>query len=400
MVFKNIIPTASPLEDRRKIIFISCVKKPPYLEYRFYFDHLIAHNFDVEFWDLSRLFGVGDAPCSNVAYVIQFESRRKVIEHIKRNSTNLFVILFNIEYRFLWIYRLLSKYRCKIFYFSWGHFPRAKTDKKHTFFDALMSPKNIYKKFIMYFYKYMKLTRDCEGIFFAGDKRKEHLETKKYIPINLPDFEEYCDLLSGLALDTKDIPTEKYLVFLDSYLPFHPDFRRNNLPTIDPERYRVGISNFFKKVEDDLGMRIIIAAHPKSEYPLGYFGKRVLIKNKTAQLVMKSQGVISHYSTSTAHAVLWRKPILFISSYDIRHCAGAEYMELITTAMAKELNMPLYNIDHLPKTVSFPEVRENVYEEYKRKYITTNTCFEKRNKDIMLQTFLKATSHSMSSGSL
>jgi hypothetical protein len=61
---------------------------------------------------------------------------------------------------------------------------------------------------------------------------------------------------------------------------------------------------------------VIIAAHPRSDYHKknNPFNGRQCIINETINLVKYSKFVIIHSSTSTNYAVLYNKPIIFISS--------------------------------------------------------------------------------------
>ncbi|MHB1100401.1 MAG: hypothetical protein ACYCZR_12680 [Burkholderiales bacterium] len=373
------------MNGSNKIIFLTFVKKPGYFEKRFFVEDLKDRGFGIEFWDLSALFGnPGSGEDEN--HVKKFADRSKVAAAIESERMASFVMLFDFEYRFIWIYRLLTKYECKLFFFSWGAFPGIK---RETPLKSFPTPARIYKAIVLRACRHLNLLKFFDVIFYAGEKAKPIATNARFqIPANLPDFEEYCDLVSGKsAWDPLSLPEGGYAVFLDCYLPFHPDFRINGMKNIDPEKYRIGINAFFDKIELDIEKPVVIAAHPKAEYPQGYFGSRLLIKNETARLVMNSRAVISHYSTSTSHAVLWKKPLVFVYSDDMINTTDAAHMVPITNAMAEELAMPIYNIDHLPQKISLHEVQDELYERYRKNYITTLPSCNQRNREIFLKAF-------------
>lgn len=379
------------MKTGKKIIFLSFVIKPWHFEKFYFIDHLIANGFEIEFWDMSTVFKVDIGRIADPTHVRKLESRSSVRELIKNNQFATFVLLFALEYRFLWIYRLLTEHKCKLFFFSSGHFPSIKKNIFHEILDVMNNPKNIYKKIVLSAVNRMKMVKNFDVVLFDANRAKEKSPgANQYVAINSLEFETYCDLSSASTSTQafEGIPYQKYIVFLDSCLPFNSDPKRNGYQNVDPERYRIGITNLFDQLEHNLGIKVIIAAHPKSEYSSEYFENRPIIKWKTAQLVMRANFVISHYSTATNYAVLWKKPIIFICSDDFSRIPRARYRMLITSGMAKELNMPLYNMDHLPEKISFSDVNDKVYDQYREKYVTLNTSCEKRNKDIILAAFL------------
>ena len=376
------------MNGSNKIIFLTFVRKPGYFEKRFFVDELQNRGFEIELWDLSALFG-NEVSGAGEPYVKIFADRLIVASGIESNRSASFVLLFNLEYRFLWIYRLLTRCGCRLFFFSWGAFPSLAPGKTSFSLKSIPAPAKLFRGAVLRAFRYLNLVKNLDGVLYAGEKAKSSAPNAvHYIPVNLPDFEEYCDLASGKFGEYHGpLPGEGYVVFLDCYLPFHPDFKINRLKNVDPEKYRTGINAFFEKIESCLGKPIVIAAHPKAEYPPGYFGSRHLIRNETARLVMNCHAVISHYSTSTSYAVLWKKQLVFVYSDDMKNSTDAAYMVPITNALAEELAMPIYNIDHLPEKIALHEVQDEYYERYRKNYITTNTSCEQRNRDIFLKIF-------------
>ena len=121
----------------KKIIFISYIIKPDYFEKRYCIYDLIAKGFEIEYWDLSLIFGIENDETGDSDHVIKFKSRTNVKESIKNNVFSSFVLLIHLEHRFFWIYRLLTKYHCKLFFFSWGEFPPPRISKFQSLKNSL-----------------------------------------------------------------------------------------------------------------------------------------------------------------------------------------------------------------------------------------------------------------------
>jgi hypothetical protein len=126
------------------------------------------------------------------------------------------------------------------------------------------------------------------------------------------DYDIYLE--EGDRSATVDITTG---VFIDEYLPFHPDYAyMGNKSPVTPDQYYPQICRFFDHIEREFGYKIIIAAHPRSRYEdlPEYFGGRPVIKNKTSELVKNSGFIIMHTSTAINFAVLYRKPVIIVTT--------------------------------------------------------------------------------------
>lgn len=121
-------------------------------------------------------------------------------------------------------------------------------------------------------------------------------------------------------------------VFLDNYLPHHPDclFSGTKSP-VTSKIYYAELRKFFDAVERMSGLKVVVAAHPRSKYEEiegELFGSRRIISGKTAELVKQADLILTTFSTSISFGVLYKKPILFMttdeinldrSSYDYRN---------------------------------------------------------------------------------
>jgi len=172
-------------------------------------------------------------------------------------------------------------------------------------------------------------------------------------------------------------------VFLDEYLPFHPDFLYVGIEfPISPDDYYPKICNYFKIIEKNMNTQIVIAAHPRSDYNNSpdYFCGRTIIKGKTACLVKESSFVIAHMSTSINFAILYHKPIIFITTDDLQKLIWGKYIPgLYITAIASELGKIPINIDHVSgfNWDKEMEINEEAYLRYRNLYIKKQGTPEK-----------------------
>jgi hypothetical protein len=112
-------------------------------------------------------------------------------------------------------------------------------------------------------------------------------------------------------------PQPRTGVFLDEYFPLHPDNLHYGLAaTLTPEEYYPMLCRFFGALERRFGVRIVIAAHPRSHYEdhPDFFEGRTVVRGRTAQLVRDCGFALMHHSLAGNFAVLFRKPILFLTS--------------------------------------------------------------------------------------
>lgn len=233
-------------------------------------------------------------------------------------------------------------------------------------------------KFIFKNISYYYLPIQYSKFIFAGG-------TQSILNYNIPRSVDtkivWCHTLDyDLYLDNikvgfkKKRKSEKYALFIDGYMPFHPDYFFMNIkPPTTPETYYPILCNFFKYVEEKTGLKVIIAAHPRSkheEHP-DYFGSREVIRGKTRNLTRGCEFVLTHYSTSLNFAVLYKKPVIFITTNDLeRSRIDANYIysyswEFKKNAYNIEQN---YDIDWNGELI----INEKIYNNYKEKYIKKN----------------------------
>lgn len=163
-----------------------------------------------------------------------------------------------------------------------------------------------------------------------------------------------------------------YAVFLDEDMIYHSDYDYLGIkPPTTEQTYYASMNGFFQKLERNIGMPVVVAAHPRSRSDLSsqLWNGRTTIYAKTAQLVRDATLVLCHQSTAVSFAVMWRKPLLFLTTNELIPSFLGPRIALGSTL----LGAPLINIDgnsnQLPDIKSLFEVDEVAYAKYTDEYI-------------------------------
>lgn len=124
------------------------------------------------------------------------------------------------------------------------------------------------------------------------------------------DYDKYL-------LDTrKDDVGEEYILFIDEATGIHPEeiYKKEIYRNEDfIKKYRCSMIRLFEKLENNYGLRTIIAAHPKAEYTGDEFGNREIIQFQSYELIKKAALIIIQYSTMVDIAALYKKRVLFVT---------------------------------------------------------------------------------------
>lgn len=223
-------------------------------------------------------------------------------------------------------------------------------------------------------------------VMCAGDIRYNQLiNDKKFQKTNIIKSHAFdYDLFLEKVGDNK---YGDYVVFLDEYFPFHPDFALLGIDyTHIAKEYYNNLNKLFDQVEKDTGAEVIIAAHPRSYYyshDVDYFLNRKIIKNQTINLVKHAKFCIMHASTSINFVTLYHKPVMFVTMDCIAN--SATHQILIT--MAKELQASVFNIDQNNMTQAKDNTSYNKesYQSYIDTYIKCSGSAKINTTSLLLQ---------------
>lgn len=186
------------------------------------------------------------------------------------------------------------------------------------------------------------------------------------------------------SYDLVPLKTNKYAVYVDQNLPFHPDFLvHQGVSSVDPKNFFTLLNRFFDDIESNHGVEVVIALHPKSTYPNDVFGGRNMVLASTENLIKYSEFVMLHCSTSVASVVLHEKEVHFLI-YPEMFTKATKIWARITQRLAAELRAPIINI--ATETVKRYDTQTTYYQRFKYKYLVSasreseNTAQTLRNK--------------------
>jgi hypothetical protein len=166
-------------------------------------------------------------------------------------------------------------------------------------------------------------------------------------------------------------PLAPYAVFLDEDMIYHSDFDHSEIKSpATAEAYYRSMNGFFDKLEREWGMPVTVAAHPRSrsDSRSQQWGDRTIVHGRTAQLVRDAKLVLCHQSTAVSFAVMWRKPLIFLTTDEL----VPSYLQPRIALGSALLRSPLVNVDgdtELPPRESLFAVDEAAYAKYAEAYI-------------------------------
>jgi hypothetical protein len=254
------------------------------------------------------------------------------------------------------LFRILMRSKAKYGQIDFGLQPAHNRQLEKTFINRLLgrittviaNPKTILDRIYSKIPNNLKGLRAFDFLILGGGeaiaKRNHEINpfATKWVWTHTLDY----DLYLQLSAETQPDPDSgSYIVYLDSYLPFHPTWQIMGKPApVSPDNFYPPLMELFSHLEKKLGIPVIIAAHPRSKYnEMGedYFGGRKLVFGETARLVRNARLSIGHFSTSNSYNVLFGKPVICVTTNELEASQFAGYV----ASMAEMLGNKALNID-------------------------------------------------------
>lgn len=175
-----------------------------------------------------------------------------------------------------------------------------------------------------------------------------------------------------------ELPRGKYAVFLDEALSHHPDWVIGGGRPENVEKIYEDLRGTFDAIEKETGLPVVISLHPKAGYTEseieGIFGDRAAFSNITPTLVRGADLVLGHASTSLSYAVIYRKPVLFMTNPQIRASRDGILVDLRASWLEQQpIDMSLINV-RIGDPLKIPSVNEKVYENFMHNFICSRTA--------------------------
>lgn len=356
------------------------------VRHNFFMDGLQAKDFTILYCDIHPLV-IGDMDICDQevssSYVTVF-SYDQIKQIIAAHRNAVFILAFDANLKSLPILRYLTRYDCRTIRIG------IHTAINLSFGEKLISIRsygwNKVPVFLMMTWR--RLLFACRTVFsplktvdiffYCGENSRRLNSGQHMVAINSFDYEDARQLQRQPNLP--DFGSGRFAVFLDQYYPYHPDVKIDGGKAPTPALYFNALNCFFDRIEQELGLEVIIAAHPKAMYRNHEFGARKLYKYRTAELVKASDLVIAHDSMAISFAILYRRPLYL--------CYTSEFLKMGRTTMslmrknAKQLGCPLIPLDD-EYELALPLVNERTYAEYQYSYLTSEESESRFNIDII-----------------
>jgi hypothetical protein len=370
-----------------KVVYIGYQPLTTKVKSDFYFEQVTKVPLNVQYWDLSGIYFDNINKDNS-------HSRDEVVEInnisllksllIENHTTSIFVLLVSYEGRVLNLFRLLTKYNCRLIFFARGAQPIIQTKAASIFLILsifnIKKLKNKFFNFAAYFLKKFNIIKTYDLVLRSGSdsvrvigigSKFDNLNSR-IVDINSFDYDNYLE-----SLYQPNEVESKYCVFLDEYLPFHPDFKLFDVNVIEPNNYYLGLNVFFSLVEKRFNVKVVIAAHPKADLykKLNYFKGRNVVFGKSANLVKNAEFVIVQNSSSINFAVLNKKPIISLTSNDILNVMPdynnniLAYSNALATLFLNVNEVKITDLDGFSFNLTQDQISK--YEEFKFQFLTS-----------------------------
>lgn len=377
----------------KKVVFIvhTTFNKRDYQ--RFGIEILRNRGYEVQVWDAIPLINPNyfknytpPDPVEFDKYFLVYKEKDIEILISQLSSNDIAVCMVQIEKKAVFIYDQLERNKVRYGFLLLGLLPKKEKCLRDKITLALRNPKLVIKKIINILGKNSINIKPADFLIVGGesalnDRRYPISKNTKIIKAHAYDYDRYLELEHEEAHQKRN---EKYAVFLDEFTPFHPDVLfLGSKQECSTEKYYPPLRKFFQYLEDELNLKVIIAAHPRANYDKlsNPFGTRVIEYGKTAKLVKHSLIVLSHASTSINFAVIYKKPIIFLvhSAYIKSFRENIHSLASVFKKKAFDLSKPFPPVEELKKEL---EINHAVYNEYKTKFIKERNTPEKSIWDI------------------
>jgi hypothetical protein len=166
---------------------------------------------------------------------------------------------------------------------------------------------------------------------------------------------------------------EPYAVLLDGAGPaYTSDVElKGDRPLLTSARWYPALVRCFDQWERELGIKIVVAGHPRTKYPEypEEFGFRRVYYNCTEALVKHSEFVMMRFSTAVSYAVIYDKPALCL--YNGQMEADAQGFRNFQAAVDKLGATPIC-VDAPPASIAdHVKTVPPKYLQYRQDYLTT-----------------------------
>ena len=221
------------------------------------------------------------------------------------------------------VYELLIPFRDRLCVLALSGFPSIGIGVKDSVFKRLSikikresSLRGVIKKLLYFFRSSTQYKGSIKARYLMSCGASITAQYSKFIGKET-EILKSCSYDYVLSLcEYEKYSNSKYMVFLDENLINHTDFSINDVRVEDEKQYYQELQELFSYLETQYSLKVIVAAHPRSkvEYTKSKLPDYDVVIGETAGLVKHSEACITHASTSSNFAVIFNRPIIFVTS--------------------------------------------------------------------------------------
>lgn len=303
----------SIMKKYKNVIFLSSQPLIGHIRNTIYFDDLVNAGFHVEFWCFRKL-------CNYKYYLPNelkeefrdFSSKRKLREELgKFSAEDTFVFLESIHT--IRAYRVVRMFRD----FDLGRLVLYNTfPYEQSYYDHLKRSRSVWQK-ICDIWRQRRIDKRIAESLFARNVRI----ALTFCPGCPPGQSLPADRvpLNYIFTGGGDIPEEwrgkPYCLYIEQGFPYHPDLAFHGVDTRG-NRFLEYTNAFFRKIEDEYKIPVVIAAHPKSPMKSEDYEGRPFLRGCLEGLIDHAEYVTGHESNAFNYAIIRHKKIaLFHDSF-------------------------------------------------------------------------------------
>ncbi|HVE13988.1 MAG TPA: hypothetical protein VNI01_11375 [Elusimicrobiota bacterium] len=333
-------------------------------------DFLAAAGVPVEYWDLSRLFGYpSDRSALSRPYVRHFDSERSFEAALAEPALEESVLVpgFTLEAKTYGTFARMSRSKASLGLVLISLLP---TPPKSASF--LMRPSKLAGALAgraARAARKLGLVRGYALAFAAGDAGRAAAGGLPVVAVHHPDYDDWTE---EAGRDAR-LVEGRYAVFLDQFTPHHPDYAVVGVKDrIAPGPYYDALNAYFRRLEERHGVSVVVAAHPKAEYPTNPFDGRRIFYSSTRPLVRFGEFAITSYSAAISFPVFARQPIAFIDADAVARLHRPLGLDQYPRHFASVLGGRYVRLDHPDDAdVVLAPPDPGLYDRYKYSYLVS-----------------------------
>lgn len=367
-----------------------------------YFGELMENNIQVEYLDVTALFyteRITTVPF-DFEEITKITTYKQLKIYLKEqdNDNTLYISIMTFEWRIFRLFRLFTKFQLNLGVFARGVFPSSAEGNKNFKIANIVKSMSLERvaafcanKFTL-FVKEMGFIKPYDYIFKAGEYgyfglgigSEIDIKKAKTTEVNTVDYDQFL-----IHKQLQVVCEEEYIVFLDQYLPYHPDASFFKIKTVEPQPYFKEVNGFFDRLELATGKKVIIAAHPKAELYKEFnpYNKRAVFFNQSNDLVKGASLVLTHVSTAICFPVCYEKRIVLLMSNYLND-VFPQYIPVVNSVV-NVCGATLIEMDKIEEIYIPDQINLEKYSDFKYKYLTSIESENQLSKDIFIN-FLKS----------